>query len=199
LRRIDLRVVTLLVWIALVSLVAVYRAELRWAVEELPQYLEGDVSAPAERSMYRKARRLIRENEELPRAEELLRRSYEIDPTSEAGYWLAVLYEKRDEPERAIAAYRAYLEIDATMIDAWISAIELESARGARDAALELARRGVAFFEAELPLQRPEQDGSVESRFNEKAVETYAGYRESLQRLRSAVRRLEGDAAPSPD
>lgn len=143
--------------------------------------------------MYRRARSQIRDGRELGQAERMLRRAYAIDPTCEAGYWLAVLHEKNGDVDAAIEQYRRYLEVDATMLDAWTAAIRLEERRGATAPAVELAQRGAVFFEREMQLQRPKFDSTVGERYNRKAREAYAAYRDGARELRATVARLTVD------
>ena len=87
--RIRLGWLNVVCYSALLLLCALYWGELRWAAAELPNYLSGRIGSPVERQLYREASRIIASRGDLERARGLLERSLAIDPTCEAGFWLA--------------------------------------------------------------------------------------------------------------
>jgi len=192
LRRISLPAINVVLFAVVATLVVVYGPELRWAARELPRYVDGRIGSPEERRIYRRAARLIRDGRALDEARSLLERALEIDPTCEAGFWLAEYHRVTGRPDDALAQYRRYLEIDPTIAAAWLRAAEILTARGDRAAARELLERGRAYFHGNVERYWPYTDESVEARFRDKALDVYQEYRNASERLTREIERLDG-------
>jgi tetratricopeptide (TPR) repeat protein len=186
-RRIDVRHVNLVLLVALVACVALFRDDLRWAAAELPRYLRGSIGRPVERGLCFRASKLIREGRDLERAREMLERSLAIDPHTDAVYWLAEYDLARDEPARALELLQSYLELDPTRVEAHLKAAELLRADGRDEEARELLERGLEYFVAMRPQLEPRPDPGVPMRFNDKAIGLYAYCGSAVERLRAAL------------
>lgn len=189
-RRIDLRWVNLLLLLTLLALGLHYREPLRWAVGELPLYLQGKISSPVERQLYVDARRLIEAGTDLPVAREMLERSIAIDPNSDAIYWMAEYHRAQGEHRAALEFYQRYLAFDPTRVDAYLRCAELLSQAGEIPQARRLLSDGARYFAAEAPRLEPRLDPTVAMRFNEKAMRLFGYYRESAERLARAAEAL---------
>ncbi len=188
----------LLVWGACLGLALGARTDLRWGLEQLPRYVEGDIPAPRERGLYREAAARLEVEGASTEARRLLDASLAIDPYGEAGYWLGRWYERAGERDRALGLYEGYLGRDPDHVDSWVRAILLREAAGDRSGALALAQRGRRHFEARELAMRPRYDSSVARTANRKARELHARLRAAAQRMTRAERRLDGARSEAP-
>jgi len=180
-----------LVCLAILVLGALYWDDLRWAAGELPGYLEGSIGSPQERKLYVQARRIILEEENIEPAEALLQRSIAIDPYGEGRYWLGRYYFELRRDEEALEQFEAYLEIDPTMLDAYLKIAAVHAGRGRAEAARRTLERGLAFFEGQLGDYEPHLDASVDADYNTEATRAHARFEKAVRTLEELMLRLE--------
>lgn len=177
-RRIDLRWVNLAL-LALCGLIALlWWDTLRWSAGELPRLARGEIGAPDERYLYRRARRLIEGGGDLEQARELLERSIAVDPHSNAVYWLAECYRAQGKPDAALAEYERFIGFDPTRVEAYLGASGILEARG-RDS-----------FRSRYERLRPRLDPEVPMKYNRKAISVYAYHEQAIERLTEELLRL---------
>ena len=175
------------IWGAIVALAVAYGPELGWAARSLPRYLDGEIGAPIERTLYREAKRILRSGEDIERARPLLERSLAIDPTCEAGFWLAEYHFARGEHEEAAQRFARYIEIDPTRVDAYLKGAEALTELGRADDARRLLEAGLAYFEGSWADFIPKPLPNADRRFNKKALRTHERYERSARELRLAL------------
>ncbi len=175
--RISLFKVNVVLWALIVVLVVVFAGQLRWAQDDFPDYVRGKIGAPIERNIYRKARRLVKDRRQLELAHQMLKQSLAIDPTCEAGYWLAEYYVAVGDDEAARDQFERYLEIDPMMPEAWIGAVNANERSGKITEARRIAVEGAEYFDALARASTPVPNRRVREKFDDKAREVFNRYR----------------------
>ncbi len=186
-RRISVHRINAVLYLVLLALLVLYWGDLRWAAAELPEYLQGDIGAPVERKLYRRAKKIIESGEDIERAGPLLERSLAIDPRCEAGFWLAEYYFARREFDEAATRFASYVEIDPTRIDAYRKGAEALETLGRFDEARQMLVAGRDYFRDYEKDFRPRPYRDVRSKFNEKAKRVHSYYRKSSRKLTVAL------------
>ncbi len=186
-RRISVHRVNAVLYLVLLALLVLYWGDLRWAAEELPEYLQGDIGSPVERKLYRRAKKIIESGENLEEARPMLERSLSIDPRCEAGFWLAEYYFARGEFDEAATRFASYVEIDPTRINAYRKGAEALETLGRFDEARRMLVAGRDYFRDHVKQFRPRPYRDVRSKFNEKAERVHRYYEKSADKMAVAL------------
>ncbi len=200
-RRISVHRVNAVLYLVLLVLLVLYWGDLRWAAEELPEYLQGDIGAPVERNLYRQAKKIIRSGDDIERAKPMLERSLAIDPRCEAGFWLAEYYFSRREFEEAATRFASYVEIDPTRIDSYRKGAEALENLGRLGEAREMLVAGRDYYRKYQNAFRPRPYDEVRSKFNKKAARVHRYYQRSAEKLTAALAAFDDRnraGAPTP-
>jgi tetratricopeptide (TPR) repeat protein len=179
------------VWAVVILTGVAYRDELRWAADELPRYLEGRIGSPGERKLYRKAKRIIESGGDLNLAREMLQRSIDIDPTSEAVYWMGRCHLSADRDDEALVQFLRYIELDPTKTEAYVRAAAIRAGRGDPAGARAVLEQGVDYFSSHEERFVPRPDPEVGMKYNNKAIDVYRFYGKSIARLRRKIEALD--------
>ncbi len=187
-RRISVRHGAIAVWLAVLSLGALFAGELRWAARALPLYLRHEFPPLLERQYAAEALRLANEEQDLDGALALMAGSEAIDPNA-----FPFLYAELERRAGRDAAALAHLE-RATFVDpsdaaAWLRRAELLQALGRNDEARLVLREGLAWFAENLLLFRPAPDASVAPVYNAKSEKVYTDLQRAVAALRAALAR----------
>ena len=181
--------------VVIAVLTAVYFDELRWAAVELPNLLAGSVGSAPERQLYVRGWQHL-EAGELEQARDLLERSVAIDPTCEGAYWLGEYYLRAGREEDALRQLSRYIEIDPTIVGAHLRVARIHDARGDRERARAVLRKGIEYFGSEQELFIPRTDPEAEELYNLKSERTYARYSRALELLERELSLLEEQRIP---
>jgi tetratricopeptide (TPR) repeat protein len=189
--RIDLRALNVLLCGLIGLCVVVWWSELHWAARELPRFLQGRIGSPVERKLFLRAKKLIQAGRDLDTARALLDRSMDIDPYSDAVYWMGECLLAVGEMNGALESFRRYLEFDPTRVDAYLRVSEILEDQGRGAEARDVLKRGLRYFESARASLEPRPDPEVEMKYNRKALDLYTYNEDSIARLRVAVAQVE--------
>lgn len=189
-RRIDLPLVNLALYLAVLLLITLFQRELGWAGAQLRGYVEGSIVYPAEQQLCLQARSIVLAGRDLAPARELLERSLSIDPYGEAGYWLGRYFFERGELERALQQFTRTIEVDPSRLDAYLKLSALHERRGEAQAALRVLQGGLAYFEEQATQLVPRPDPTQAAKYNGKAVAVHDRCLGSIITLRREIARM---------
>ena len=192
-RIISLWRLNLLLYLILAGLSLWCWDDLRWAATTLPGYLDGPMQPPRERQLYKEAQQIMQEEQQIEPARQLLEESIAIDPYGEGRYWLGRYYFALRQDAEAWIQFEQYLQIDPTMLDAYLKLAAIHSGRGEPAKARQVLQRGLQFFEKQLREFQPQHNPDVSAPFNDKAILIYQEYASAAQTLRDLITRLEQD------
>ncbi len=182
----------LCLYLAIVALVVVYGQELLWAIVELPNYTRHKIRSPRETKMLEQAKAEMGGGGDPQRALVLLEASIEIDPNSEAVFWLGEYYYRSRQFEEAMPQFLRYLAIDPSDLNTYLRLAAIHRRRRELDGAREVLREGIAYFSRFSEQYKPAADDTVNAFFRLKAARVYSRLRWSLRTLEAELQRLEG-------
>jgi tetratricopeptide (TPR) repeat protein len=185
LQSISLFRLNLFIYLLVAGLAVLFWDDLRWAGEVLPGYLEGAIASPRERQLYVEARGIILGGEELAPARALLDESIAIDPYGEGRYWLGRYFFELRQDDEAQSQFEQYLEIDPTMLDAYLKLAAIHAGRHEPAQAQAVLTRGLHHFERQFEEVRPLYDPAAGDSYDSESWEAY-------RRCEGAVRTLKG-------
>jgi len=198
LRRISLLRANAVLYLLIAFMLLVFWQELRWAAEHLPGHLRNRIAPLAERSLYGTAEERLANGQNVSTARDLLERSIAIDPYGEAVYGLGEYFFETREDEKALRQFRAYLEIDPTLLAAYLKMSALFERQNRFTEARQILQRGLDYFGSNVEKYRPHHADDVEMQYNRKATRTFARYRSAVGTLRREIERIEDKERSSP-
>jgi tetratricopeptide (TPR) repeat protein len=182
----------LVVYAAMLLVVAIYHGELRWAARSLDAYVRtGDYPATADRQLVGKARQYGSAHEgDFDGVADYLERAVAVDPNGVALFLLAGLEASRGEDDLALELYERYRAIDAYDIEVYEAMVAIFERRGDWEAAERLLAEGVELFRDHATRQTPRPDPAASSQSNEKARMIHETARRGLEKLERALTHL---------
>jgi tetratricopeptide (TPR) repeat protein len=189
-RRIDIDRVNLVLCALIVVLSLAYHRELSWAARELPGFLRGKIDAPLERRLYMSASRILREKGDKSRALPLLEKSLNIDPYSEAVFWLGVYYFETGNLNGALTQFNRYREIDPAYVYSYLYCARIHKLRKENREVRRVLQEGCDAL-GDYENYVPHPDASVSDIYNEKAREHFLRRQESYFMLQHELARFD--------
>lgn len=177
---------TAVVYALLFVLVVGNYHELTWAWSEMRGYRRGEISTTVEWEQFESGRELLGRG--APNAALwYLERSVEIDPTTEAVFYLGEARLRVGRVDAALEAYESYRRLNPRhgRVCERIAAIQRE--RGDVAAARSVLSACVARLRRAVELYQPRHDTSVHGRYNKKAAKVH---RTLIRDLETAERAL---------
>jgi tetratricopeptide (TPR) repeat protein len=168
----------------LIVLSLYYCNEINWAYRAIPDY----IPSPEERNIYKNASMRISNQSSTEQDEIDLLRAVEIDPKSEASFWLAEYYRQNNRNTDALKHYLLFLEHDLSNPMAIIHVSRIFRAEGKEGSALDILNKGIAYQKALVLRGAPIYDGTVDESFNKKALASYRSAQIALEQLESELR-----------
>lgn len=190
-RPIRLAHVNLIVWGIVVLLLVTYGRELAWASRALPKYLGGGFPYLRESELLNEAQRVLANEHDLDRGEDLLDRSLAIDPNSVGVFFLGEIHFVRGRLDRAMEQYRRYNRIDPSWLPAYLRMAEVHALEGRSEERRAILQRGIEHYSRVVEDYRPRFDETVLPAYNAKAARVHERYREALETLRRELARAE--------
>lgn len=191
-RHIDISKLNMVLFAAIMIIIAAYHGPLLWAVRQLPLYLQGRIDAPLETRQCHEAAGILRRGGDISGALPLLQRSVAVDPNSEALFWLGEYYSRKGEPDRAIRFYSDYRRINPLDGAAFLNLARLYELKGDSDKARAVLEEGLESL-SRCRDYEPVIDGTVSDRYNRKAGQAFKSLVDSDSLLRKELTRLLDD------
>ena len=191
LQRTSIWYVNTVLYLLIAFLSLVFWQQLRWAAEHLPMYYRSGIASPVERSLYNRARKRLQTPGDLPVARDLLERSISIDPYGEAVYGLGEYFFKSRQHDEALQQFRTYLEIDPTMVAAYLKMSAVFERRNQLPEAQQILERGLDYFSRNVERYRPHHADDVATQYNQKASNIFLHYKSAAGALRREIERIE--------
>jgi tetratricopeptide (TPR) repeat protein len=189
LENINIFRVTFFLFGLLCCLEGVFYSELSWARRELPNYLKGTVSAPLETQLIIGAANILQREEDFQAALPLLERAVQIDPNSEAVFWLGEYYFRKKEPNKALHYYCRYLDIDPLCSEAYLRMAQINHMQGEDEKARSLLTVGIERL-SDYHAAGLYKDPTVPENCSKKAETLYSKCTTSLNRLQAELEKL---------
>lgn len=193
LQRIDISRVNMVLFGVLICIVIAFHNPLWWAIQHLPRYLCGQIDAPLEVRQCSEISAMLRRDGDALKALPLLQKAVEVDPNSGALFWLGEYYFRKGEPDKAIALFKRCREIDPLEGATCLRLAKLYEEMGDFEKACSVLKEGLESLDIRRYYE-PSLDGTVDDRYNRKAVERFNDLVESsvlleqeLERLKSSV------------
>jgi len=189
-RRIKIFHINIVLYLLIVCVTILYWPQLQWAMNSLPGYLKGSIISPPERTLYRKAKRILQKGHAEAKAYSLLEQSLSIDPNSRASYWLGHYYNKTHQYDKALLQYIKYVKMDPTMVEVYLQISSIFEKRNQLKKAQKALQKGLDYFIQNAHKYKPHHDDNVRSKYNKKATKVYDKYWSSVRTLRREIRRI---------
>ena len=189
-RRIRLLHVNLVLFVAVLVLALVYRAELKWAWVALPGYLGGETSVLVEVTLELDGQERLKVGD-LEGARERFEQSIAIEPHSTAVFGLGEVYRRQGNLNDALLQYVRYQRIDPTFLPVYFRIAEIYETQGKTVELRRILGQGADYFREHVEAYVPRIDDTVEEPFNFKAEALYDRYRESLRLLEAELERTD--------
>lgn len=190
----GLIVANLVVYGLLLGLVGLYRADISWGTKSFQAYRavegEAEFQMTADQARLSQAESALKEGR-FEQAIALADESLEIEPYSKGWLLKAVASRQLGRDDDAMRFYTRYVEIDPSLVEPYLDIARIHFRRNEFDQAAEILNRGASEFRSRLTTYQPQLDATAADRENRKAIEIYESYRVSVERLESALARVE--------
>lgn len=181
--------VNIVVYGAIVLLVAIFAPQLRWAAGAVLDYWSHRFPPLQESRLRGEAYEILLQGGDLDRAERLLHESLRIEPYTVAVMLLGEVHLARGNHEQARAQYERYLAINPSHLESYLRLAQLHAQAGRSEERRRLLERALAHFRSEAALYAARPDPTAPPDANEKARAVHDGYLRAIERLE---RELEG-------
>ena len=177
-----------IVYLAIVVLLFLFFAEIKWAQRNLRAYLfTGEFDPTADKLLVRK---VIRERD-AKTTQKLLEQALDIDPYSPARLVLGKYYLSRGQAENMLAQYQRYRSIDPSVVSVYEELASVLLRQNRQQEARELVNEGIEYFQRRIELYEPHRDSTVNHAFNDKAFGIRAKAHEGFKILEQLKNQLE--------
>lgn len=189
--RISLVHLNIVLYLLITLVVVIFWPQLRWAMDTFPGYFDGNIQSPVERTSYRQAKKIFLTGQNISDAHTLLEQSLLIDPNSEAVFWLGEYFLRTHQDERALEQFRAFIEFDPTVGEAYVKVSFLFQRKQRMKEAYLVLQKGVEYFERGMSAYRPQHDEDVPLKYNQKASRVFSQFQQAAHMLKMEIKRLE--------